>query len=87
MNEPTPIPKLRGTPARIFVSVDESTGRSILSFAPADVGEPVACDDDGKGARALATAKAISAQFPGCTIVGPHYHASARGRPKSRRRG
>ena len=38
MNEPTPIPKLRGTPARIFVSVDESTGRSILSFAPADVG-------------------------------------------------
>jgi hypothetical protein len=80
------VPRLRGAPARIFVSVDESTGRSILSFAPADVGEPVAHADDGAGAAALATARAIAASYPGCTIVGPHFHASARGRPRPARR-
>ena len=85
MNEPT-LPKLRGAPARVFVSVDESTGRSTLSFAPPDVGDPLPCDDDGKGVRALATARAILAAYPQCPIVGPHFHASAHGRPKTRRR-
>lgn len=81
----TVLPKLRGAPVRIFVSVDESTGRSTLSFAPADVGDPLPCDGDERGARALATARAITAAYPGCTIVGPHFHASARGRPRPRR--
>ena len=81
----TTIPRLRGTPIRIFVSVDESTGRSTLSFAPPEVGDPMQRDDDKAGAAALATARAIVASFPGCAIVGPHYHASARGRPRHRR--
>lgn len=79
-------PRLRGTPARIFVSVDESTGRSILSFAPADVGEPVVHDGDGTGGTALAAARAIAAGYPGCAVVGPHFHASARGKPRPKRR-
>ena len=69
MNETTTVPRLRGTPARIFISVD-----------------PVQKDDDKTGAAALVIAKAIVAAHPGCAIVGPHYHASARGRPKHKRR-
>jgi hypothetical protein len=83
---PTPTPRLRGRPERIFISVDESTGRSTLSFAPADVGDALPRDDDRAGAGALATARAIVATYPGCEIVGPHFHASARGRPRPRRR-
>ena len=86
MNETTTVPRLRGTPDRIFISVAESTGRSTLSFAPADIGDPVQKDDDKTGAAALVIAKAIVAAHPGCAIVGPHYHASARGRPKHKRR-
>jgi len=83
---PDPIlPRLRGAPERIFVSVDESTGRSTLSFAPADVGDPVPHDDDRAGAAALATARGIAAAYPDCTVIGPHFHASARGRPRHRR--
>lgn len=88
MNEQT-VPRLRGKPERVFISVDESTGRSTLSFAPPDVGEPVQRDDDRAGQGALATAKQIVASNPGCTIVGPHFHASAqaRGKTRPRRRG
>ena len=78
-------PRLSGSPERIFISVDESTGRSTLSFAPPDVGAPIPREDDGKGERALRDAKAIAASYPGCTIVGPHFHASALGRPRPRR--
>jgi hypothetical protein len=81
----TTMPRLRGAPLRVFVSVDESTGRSTLSFAPAEVGDPLTHDDDLAGDHALATARAIVAAHPGCTIVGPHRHASARGRPRPRR--
>ena len=33
--------RLRGNPERIFISVDESTGTSTVSFFPADVGSPI----------------------------------------------
>ena len=85
MNTPTP-PRLRGTPTRVFVSVDESTGRSTLSFAPPEVGDPLSLDADGAGAAALAAARSIAAAHPGCAIVGPHFHASARGHARPRRK-
>jgi hypothetical protein len=78
--------RLRGTPERIFISVDESTGRSTLSFAPADIGDPVPYEDDKTGAAALTTARAIAASHPGCTIVGQHFHASASARGRARQR-
>lgn len=82
----TNVPRLRGAPSRIFISVDESTGRSTLSFAPPDVGDPMPRDDDATGAGALAIAKAIVATHAGCAIVGPHFHASATARPRHRRK-
>jgi hypothetical protein len=79
-------PRLRGKPDRIFISVDESTGRSTVSFAPADVGSPFSHDGDHKGTLALEDAKKILQQHPGCTIHGPHFHAArpakARIRPR-----
>ena len=78
---------LRGRPEKIFVSVDESTGRSTLSFQPNDVGGPVQHDDDHKGARAMADAKAIVDKYPGCTVHGPHFHAArpaGKSRPRKR---
>ncbi len=88
MREPTPIPQLTAPPERIFVSVDESTGRSTLSFAPAGIAATISHDDDGQGEQALRIARALLATYPSCTIVGPHFHASAaaRGRPRNRRR-
>jgi hypothetical protein len=84
MTTTTTASRLRGRPERVFVSVDESTGKSTISFHPADVGTPVQRDDDRTGAAALAEAKSISAKFPGCTVHGPHFHAArqpgARGR-------
>ena len=74
---------LRGRPEKIFVSVDESTGRSTISFAPADVGTPVICEDDKTGAKAMKDAKSISERYPGCTVHGPHFHAA---RPPGRMR-
>ena len=79
------LPPLRGAPARVFVSLDESTSRSTLSFAPAEVGAPVSYDDDPGATQAMATARAIVGANPGCALVGPHVHASARGRPRLRR--
>ena len=69
-------PRLKSRPERIFVSVDESTGRSIISFAPADCGDPVAYDDDKTGVRAMKIAQTICEKYPGSTIHGPHYHAA-----------
>jgi hypothetical protein len=79
-------PRLRGTPDRIFISVDESTGRSTLSFAPADVGSPIQYEDDSKGLLAKTDAEAISGRYPGCTIHGPHFHAARTARARPRRR-
>ena len=70
------VQRLMGAPEKIFVSVDESTGRSTLSFAPAGVGAPIPRENDPAGALALADARAIAAAHPGCTIVGPHFHAA-----------
>jgi hypothetical protein len=82
-------PRLRGRPDRIFVSVDESTGRSTVSFAPSEAGEPVQYEDDKAGTRAMKAAQSISAKYPGSTIHGPHFHAArpprARPRPRPRR--
>lgn len=68
--------RLNSRPDRIFVSVDESTGRSTISFAPSDVGSPLQQEDDRTGATAMKTAKAISDRYPGCTIHGPHFHTA-----------
>jgi hypothetical protein len=79
-------PRLKGRPERIFVSVDESTGRAILSFAPADAGDPIVYDDDKTAARAMSDAKSLIEKYPGATIHGPHFHAArpakARVRPR-----
>jgi hypothetical protein len=78
--------RLKSRPDRIFVSVDESTGRSIISFAPSDAGDPIQYDDDKAGNRAMKDAKALSEKYPGSTVHGPHYHAArppkARVRPR-----
>ena len=79
--------RLRGRPDRIFVSVDESTGRSTISFHPADIGSPVQHEDDKTGTVAMKEARSISEKFPGCTVHGPHFHAARPvGRWKVRRR-
>ena len=67
---------LRGRPERVFVSVDESTGKSTVSFQPPDVGSPSQYDDDKKGEAAMTEARAIAAKYPGCTVHGPHFHAA-----------
>jgi hypothetical protein len=79
-------PRVLGRPDRIFVSVDASTGRSTISFAPADVGSPFQRDGDADGARAMRDAQAIVARYPGATIHGPHFHAAPTGRARPRRR-
>jgi hypothetical protein len=73
----------RVAPAKIFVSVDESTGRSTISFAPSDAGAPILHEGDKTGAKAMGDAKVISERHPGCTIHGPHFHAA---RPPGRKR-
>jgi hypothetical protein len=76
-------PRLHGTAQRIFVSVDTSTGRSTISFQPADVGEPILNEGDHSGTIAMRAAKAISDGHPGSTIHGPHFHGA---RPVGRKR-
>ena len=78
--------RLKNRPERIFVSVDESTGRSTVSFAPATAGEPVQYDDDKTGARAMKEAKALSESYPGVAVSGPHYHAARPARARVRPR-
>lgn len=77
---------LHGTPQRIFVSVDETTKRSNISFLPPDVGTPVQFDDDLKGEQALKLAKEIAKAHGGCTVEGPHFHSSNPGKPRRPRR-
>ncbi len=80
-------PRLRGRPERVFVSVDESTGKSTVSFHPSDVGSPVQHDDDKKGETAMEEARSIAERYPGCTVHGPHFHAARPvGKWKVRRR-
>jgi hypothetical protein len=76
-------PRLHGRAERIFVSVDESTGRSTISFQPTGVGEPIQHEDDRTGALAMREAKAISGDHPGSTIHGPHFHGA---RPPGKKR-
>ena len=78
-------PRVLGRPERIFVSVDASTGRSTISFAPADVGSPFQREGDADGSRAMRDAQAILARYPGATIHGPHFHAAPAGRVRPRR--
>lgn len=73
----------RVAPAKIFVSVDESTGRSTISFAPTDAGTPILREADRTGEQAMKDAKVISDRHPGCTVHGPHFHAA---RPVGRKR-
>jgi hypothetical protein len=74
--------RLRGRPERVFVSVDESTGKSTVSFHPADVGTPM------QGDAAMKEARSIAEKFPGCTVHGPHFHtARPAGKPMRRRPG
>jgi len=82
-------PSLRGRPEKIFISVDESTQRSTLSFHPADAGDPLQYEEDARGERALADATALSAKYAGCTVSGPHFHAArpAKARIRPRKRG
>jgi len=79
--------RLKSRPDRIFISVDESTGRSTVSFMPATAGEPLQYDDDKTGARALREARALSESYPGATVSGPHYHGPRppRARPRPRK--
>ena len=79
-------PRVFARPDRIFVSVDASTGRSTISFAPPEAGSPFQREDDADGARAMRDAGAILAKYPGTTIHGPHFHAAPTGRGRTRRR-
>lgn len=74
---------LNARPDRIFISVDESTGRSTISFAPPEVGRPIVHEQDGKAELAMRDARAISERYPGSSIHGPHFHAA---RPPGRKR-
>ena len=80
-------PRFRGTPERIFISVDESTGKSTVSFHPADVGSPFSHEDDKDGARALKDARVIVERYPSVMISGPHFHAARPAKARIRKRG
>jgi hypothetical protein len=85
MNDPAI--RFSGRPERIFISIDERTARSTLSFAPPGVGSPVVREADGDGEQAIAAARAIASSYAGCVIVGPHFHSSRPpGSPSPRRR-
>jgi hypothetical protein len=86
MPTPSALPTLASAPERVFISVDSSTGRSTLSYAPASAGTPVTRDDDPKGEHALGVANAIVGAYPNCAITGPHFFESAKGRPRRRGR-
>lgn len=83
MSERSNVARLRVRPDRIFVSVDESTGRSAISFLPANAGGPIVHEGDHTGSAAMSDATAISNAYPGSTIHGPHFHAA---RPAARKR-
>lgn len=78
--------RMKSRPDRIFVSVDESTGRSVISFQPQEAGEAIAYEDDKTGTRAMETAQSIGDKYPGATIHGPHFHAARPANARVRRR-
>ena len=80
-------PVMKSRPDKIFVSVDESTGRSVISFQPTDAGDAISIEDDKAGSRAMKTAKSICDKYPGSTIHGPHFHAARPANARIRRRG
>jgi len=67
---------LNTSPARIFVSVDESTGRSTISFQPTDCSAPIVQEADHKAERAMQEARSIVKKYPNASIHGPHFHAA-----------
>lgn len=75
--------RLRVRPDRIFVSVDEGTGRSAISFLPSEAGSPIVHEGDRTGSVAMSDAKEIANAYPGSTVHGPHFHAA---RPPGRKR-
>ena len=77
---------LRGSPDRIFISVDESTGISTVSFFPVDTGAPYQVEDDKDGQLALKDAKAITAKYPAASTYGPHFHAARPAKARIRKR-
>jgi hypothetical protein len=78
--------QLYGRPQRIFISVDEASGKSTLSFLPAEVSPPYQIEDDRQGERALKEAREVAARHPGCTVEGPHFHTPKPGAKRMRRR-
>ena len=78
--------RMRTRPDKIFVSVDESTGRSVISFMPQDAGDSIAHDDDKSGVRAMKVAKSIVEKYPGSVIHGPHFHAARPANARVRRK-
>ena len=78
--------RLRGRPERVFVSVDESTGKSTISFQPADVSSPVQHEGDKTGSIAMQEARSISERYPGCTVHGPHFHTARPANARFKRR-
>jgi hypothetical protein len=77
---------LHGRPQRIFVSVDEASGRSTLSFLPTEVAPPYQIEDDRRGELALKEAHEVAARYAGCTVEGPHFHTPKPGAKRMRRR-
>jgi hypothetical protein len=69
-------PMLKTRPDRIFVSVDQSVGRSTISFSPAEAGAPIVHEGDSTGAAAMRDAKAIAETYPGSSVHGPHFHTA-----------
>ena len=63
-------------PERIFISINESTGRSTISFAPSDASNPIVHEGDPDGAAAKRDAKTISETYPSATTHGPFAHAA-----------
>ena len=78
--------RMKSRPDKIFVSVDESTGRSVTSFQPQDAGDPVAYEDDKAGTRAMKTAQTIVDKYPGTPVHGPHFHAARPANARVRRK-
>jgi hypothetical protein len=78
--------RMKSRPDRIFVSVNEDSGRSVISFQPPDAGDAIAYEDDKAGSRAMKAAKSICDKYPGATIHGPHFHAARPANARMRRR-
>jgi len=74
--------RFKTRPERVFISVDESTGRSTVSFVPTSCSDPVQYEDDKTGARAL---RAVNESCPGVSVSGPHFHAARPPRARPRR--